>query len=177
MPLTPAERMARTRARRRGELEPLPKCKVCGKEIKDSSTGRAFAAGLCYEHWLQSDEGKAFSAESRQLRRQKKSGPTPYRYFGAPPGEEGWPEGPFNRLRLAVSSAYMGKGKPRGQVWIVWSDDVVTLHQEVRQADVGTITREDGVEVDRSDLAELARTVPALQERVRHYGHSDVYLV
>lgn len=169
--------MARTRARRRGEIEPQATCSVCGKPIKDSGSGRALAAGLCYQHWLESPDGKAFSAESRRLRREQKTGPTPFRYFGAPPGEEAWPEGPFNRMRLAISSSYTGKGKPRGKVWIVWSDDMVTEHNHVKQADVGSITREDGVEVDRSDLTELARNTPALTARVRHYGHSDTYLV
>lgn len=175
--MTPAERMARTRARKRGELAPQPVCKICGKAIKDSGTGRAVAAGLCYEHWASSEEGKAFMAEARKLRRQQRTGPTPFRYFGAPPGEEGWPEGPFNRLRLAISSAYMGKGKPRGKVWIVWSDGIVTVHHDVKQADVGSITRDDGAEVDRSDLAHMANTMKPLTSRVRHFGHSDVYLV
>lgn len=169
--------MARSRARKRGELEALQACSVCGKQIKDSGTGRALAAGLCYEHWAASDEGKAYAAEARKLRRLSKDGPAPFRYFGSPPGEEAWPEGPFNRLRLAVSSAYTGKGKPRGLVWIVWTDDVVTVHHDVKQADVGSVTREDGAEVDRSDLAQLARNTEALTERVRHFGHSDTYLV
>lgn len=169
--------MARTRARRRGDLPEAPKCSVCGKSIKDSGSGRSLEAGLCYQHWLASDEGKTYTAEARRLRRQKKDGPQPFRYFGAPPGEEAWPEGPFNRLRLAVSSAYIGKGKPRGLIWIVWSDDVVTEHHNVKQSDVGSITRDDGVEVDRSDLTEIAKVQPALTERVRHYGHADIYLV
>jgi len=177
MPLTPAERMARTRARRRGEVAPQPTCSVCGKPIKDSGNGRAFASGLCHRHWLESDAGKAFVADQRRLRREAKTGPKPFRYFGAPPGEEAWPEGPFNRLRLAVSSSYIGKGKPRGKVWIVWSDDVVTEHEGVTQAHVGVITRDDGIAVDRSDLAAQARQVDALTERVRHYGHADIYLV
>lgn len=177
MALTAAQRMARTRARRKGELEAQPTCSVCGKAIKDSGNGRAFAAGLCFQHWQESDEGKKYAAEARKVRREKMTGPTPFRYFGAPPGEEAWPEGPFNRIRLAISSSYMGKGKPRGKIWIVWSDDAVTVHVDVRQCDVGTITRDDGVEVDRSDLAELAKSIPALTDRVRHYGHTDIYLV
>lgn len=177
MPLTAAERMARSRARSRGELPPQPTCKVCGKPIKDSGNSRAFNAGLCYQHWKETEDGKAFLLEQRRLRKEKQSGPRPFRYFGAPPGEEAWPEGPFNRMRLAISSTYVGKGKPRGKLWIVWSDDVVTEHLEVKQSDVGTITREDGSEVDRSDLTQLAKTTEALTERVRHHGHGDVYLV
>lgn len=177
MPKSARERMAESRARKRGLLPELPRCKVCGKPIKQTGKGRGLAAGLCFKHWQESEEGRQFLADSRKLRREAKNGPSPFRYFGAPPGEEGWPEGPFNRLRLAVSSCYVGKGKPRGKVWIVWSDDVVTEHTDVKQADVGSITRDDGVMVDRSDLAQLARSVDPLTERVRHYGHSDVYLV
>lgn len=174
MALTAAERMARTRARRRGELETYS-CHSCGKMLKPSGTGRAMAEGLCFACWAGTPDGKKFLADQRQLRRTRNEAPKPYRYFGAPPGEE-MPEGPFNRMRLAVSSAYIGKGKPRGKVWIVWTDDVVTEHMNVRQADVGTITRDDGEEVDRSDLAVLARELPALTERTRHHGKGDVYL-
>lgn len=172
-----AERMAESRARKRGELPELPRCSVCGKIIKDSGTGRALAAGVCFKHWAESEEGKAFTAEARKLRRQKQTGPKPFRYYGSLPGEEAWPEGPFNRLRLAISSSYAGKGKPRGKIWIVWNDDVVTEHVDVKQSDVGAITRDDGREVDRDDLTELAKSMPPLTERVRHYGHTDVYLV
>ena len=177
MAKTAAERMAESRARAKGEAPALPKCRICGKPIKDSGTGRAMAAGLCCMHWSTSPEGKAYLAEARRLKRNSQKGPTPFRYYGALPGEDAFPEGPFNRMRLAVSSSYAGKGKPRGKIWIVWSDDVVTEHTEVRQTDVGSITRDDGVEVDRSDLAAMARNTPALTERVRHYGHGDIYLV
>ena len=169
--------MAESRARKRGEIPDLPRCRLCGKLIKDSGTGRALAAGLCFKHWQESEEGKTYAAEARKLRRQKQTGPKPFRYFGSLPDEDAWPEGPFNRMRLAISSSYAGKGKQRGKIWIVWTDDVVTEHVEVRQADVGAITREDGVEVDRSDLTAMAKNTPALTERIRHYGHSDVYLV
>lgn len=169
--------MAESRARAKGELPPLPTCKVCGTLIKDSGARRALAAGLCFKHWAESEEGLEFLKEQRRLRRQRTTGPRPYRYFGALPGEDAYPEGPFNRMRLAISSAYAGKGKERGMIFIVWTDEVVTQHAGVRQADVGTITREDGIEVDRSDLAALARDTDALTERVRHYGHGDIYIV
>lgn len=169
--------MARSRARKRGDLPAQETCSVCGKPIRDTGASRAFDAGLCYRHWTESEDGKRFLAESRRLRREKRRGPTPFRYFGCLPGEDAWPEGPFNRIRLAISSSYAGKNQPRGTIFIVWSDDVVTQHFEVKQQDVGAITREDGQEVDRSDLADLARSMPALTERVRHYGHGDVYLV
>lgn len=169
--------MARSRARKRGELPQQETCSVCGKPIKDSGSSRAFAAGLCYKHWVESEEGKKYLADSRRLRRDRRRGPTPYRYFGALPGEEAWPEGPFNRIRLAISSCYAGKGKPRGTIFIIWSDDIVTQHFDVKQQDVGSITRDDGIEVDRSDLVDIAKSMPALTERIRHYGHGDVYLV
>ena len=177
MPQTAAERMAKTRARRRGELEDLKTCKVCDKKLKPTSIGRAYEESLCFAHWAETDEGKEHLKHKRSLRRQQASGPVAFRYFGCLPGEDGWPEGPFNRMRLAVSSTYSGKNKPRGTLFVVWSDDVVTAHQGVRQSDVGTIDRADGEEVDRSDLAQMARSMEALTERVRHYGHSDVYLV
>ena len=89
----------------------------------------------------------------------------------------GWPEGPFNRIRLAVSSTYAGRNKPRGVLFIVWSDDEVTRHEGIKQADVAGIRQADGETVDRSDLTLLAKTVDALTERVRHYGAGDIYLV
>lgn len=177
MPQSAAERMAKTRARRRGELEDLKTCTVCGKKLKPTSIGRAYEEGLCFAHWAETVDGKEHLKQKRSLRRQQALGPTAFRYFGCLPGEDGWPEGPFNRMRLAVSSSYSGKNKPRGTVFVVWSDDVVTAHHGVRQSDVGSINRADGEEVDRSDLARMARSMPPLTERVRHYGHSDVYLV
>jgi len=174
---TPAERMAKTRARRRGELEPVRTCRECGKTLKPTSIGQAYEQRLCFQHWALTDEGKEHLKQKRALRRAKNKGPTPFRYFGCVPGEEGWPEGPFNRMRLGVSSTYAGKNKQRGTLFIVWSDDIVTAHHNVRQADVGAVDRNDGEEVDRSDLTELAKAMDPLTERLRHYGHSDVYLV
>ena len=172
-----AERMRESRARARGELPALKRCSVCGVVLKPTGSGRGYEAGLCFKHWSQSDEGKKYLRESRQLRRAANTAPTPFRYFGALLGEEAYPEGPFNRMRLGISSTYAGKNKPRGTLFIVWSDDVVTVHHEVRQSDVGAVSREDGEEVDRSDLAHMARTMPPLTERTRHHGHGDVYLV
>lgn len=177
MPTSAAERMAKTRARRRGELEAVRKCTVCGKILKPTSIGRAYDMNLCFQHWAETEEGKNYLKQRRSQRRLAKIGPQPFRYFGCPYGEDGWPEGPFNRMRLAVSSTYAGKGKPRGTLFIVWSDDTVTAHRGIRQSDVGTIERRADDEVDRSDLAYLARSSEALTERVRHYGHTDVYLV
>lgn len=177
VPKTAAERMAESRARKKGLLPELPTCSVCGKPLKDSGKGRAFEAGLCFKHWAESDEGKKYLNDARKLRREQEAGPTPFRYFGCFPGEEALPEGPFNRMRLGVSSTYPGKGKKRGTLFIVWSDDVVTAHYNVRQADVGSVIREDGEEVDRSDLAQMAKDFPALTERITRYGHGDVFLV
>lgn len=177
MAKTAAERMAESRARKKGLLPGVPACTVCGKALKDSGKGRAYESQMCFKHWSESDEGKKYLNDARKLRRDANSGPIPFRYFGCLPGEEAYPEGPFNRMRLGVSSTYGGKGKPRGTMFIVWSDDVVTAHYSVRQADVGAVTREEGEEVDRSDLAQMAREYPALTERIRRYGHGDVYLV
>lgn len=169
--------MAKSRARQRGELEPMRSCKVCGKQLKPTSIGKAYESSLCFLHWSETDEGKDYLKQKRAARRSQKKGPQPFRYFGCLPGEEGWPEGPFNRMRLAISSSYAGKKRPRGSLFIIWTDDVVTLHRDVKQADVGAISRDDGEEIDRSDLAQMARSTEALTERLRHYGHSDVYLV
>ena len=172
-----SERMASSRARRRGDLPPAPVCSVCGKALKKSGVGRSLQAGLCHDHWRVSEEGKAFLLEQKRIRREKTNSPVAWRYFGAIPGGEAYPEGPFNRLRLAVSSNYAGRGEPRGACWIVWSDGVVTEHRGLRQVDVGGITRRHGEEVNRSDLVALARSMKPLVERVRHYGHGDIYIV
>ena len=177
MPKTAAERMAATRARRRGELPAIKTCKICGSPLKPTSVGQAYEEGLCFAHWALTEAGKEYLKAKRTQRRKAQSGPTPFRYFGCTPGEEAWPEGPFNRIRLAVSSTYLGRNKARGVVFIVWSDDVVTRHEDVKQSDVGRITRESGAEVDRSDLTLMAKTYDALTERVRYYGHGDTYLV
>jgi hypothetical protein len=177
MPQSAAERMAKSRARRRGELEPIKVCSVCGRSLKPSSVGQAYDEDLCFAHWALTEAGKEYLKGKRNERRNKAKPPSPFRYFGALPGEDAWPEGPFNRMRLAVSSTYAGKGQQRGTLFIVWTDDVVTAHHDVRQSDVGEVRREDGVMIDRSDLAQMARQTAALTERVRRYGHSDVYLV
>lgn len=169
--------MAKSRARRRGELDDIRHCSVCGKKLKPTKIGAAYEQSLCFEHWALTDEGKEYLKSKRAARKGQKKDPQLFRYFGCLPGEEGWPEGPFNRMRLAVSSTYEGKNKPRGTLFIVWSDDVVTAHQGVRQSDVGSVQRETGEIVDRSDLARMARDMEPLTERVRHYGHTDVYLV
>ena len=169
--------MAKSRARRRGELEDIRYCSVCGKKLKPTSIGAAYQQGLCFEHWALTDDGKEYLKQKRTLRGIQKKGVQMFRYFGCLPGEEAWPEGPFNRMRLAVSSTYEGKNKSRGTLFIVWSDDVVTAHENVKQSDVGSIERSMGDEVDRSDLAQAARSMDALTERVRRYGHTDVYLV
>lgn len=178
MPKTATQRMADTRARRRGEAPEVPHCPSCGKKMKATGKGRAKEmSGLCYTCWSKTPDGITYQSAQRALRRTRKKAPSPFRYFGAIPGQEAWPEGPFNRMRLAVSSCYPGKGKPRGSIWVVWSDDVVTKHDNVRQADVGKVTRETGTVVYRDDLTAIARDFPALKERSRHHGHSDIYLV
>lgn len=169
--------MAKSRARRRGELDDLRFCTVCGKKLKPTSSGEAFRQSLCFEHWALTDEGKEVLRQRRKLRRAQGKGPQMFRYFGCLSGEEGWPEGPFNRMRLAISSTYLGKNKPRGTLFVVWTDDSVTAHPGVRQSDVGSIRHTPDKIVDRSDLAQMARELEPLTERVRHYGHSDVYLV
>tara|TARA_B100000035_G_scaffold254665_1_gene224241 strand:- start:377 stop:886 length:510 start_codon:yes stop_codon:yes gene_type:complete len=169
--------MADARARKKGELPPILHCSICNKPLKPTSQGKAYAAGLCFYHWSQTDEGKRDLKEKRNRRRSQGKAPTPFRYFGSLPGEEGWPEGPFNRIRLAVSSTYAGRNKPRGPLFIIWSDDQVTRHEGIKQADVAGIKQSDGEIVDRSDLTLLAKTTDPLVERVRHYGKGDTYLV
>lgn len=169
--------MAKSRARRRGELDDLRVCTVCGKKLKPTSIGAAYEQHLCFEHWALTPEGKEALKQKRAARGSKTKEAKPFRYFGCLPGEEAWPEGPFNRMRLAVSSTYEAKNKPRGTLFIVWSDDTVTAHRNVKQADVGSVEKSAGEEVNRSDLALMARTMDGLTERVRRYGHSDVYLV
>ena len=173
----PAQRMAESRARKRGDLPPVRTCSICQKMLKPTGKGKAYEAGLCFRHWAETPEGKEDLRIQRSMRRLRKSSATPFRYFGSLPEQDAFPEGPFNRMRLAISSTYTGKGQPRGTLFIVWSDDVVTAHYNIRQADVGSIAREDGEEVDRSDLALMAHQTPALTERIRHYGHGDIYLV
>jgi len=177
MAKTAAERMADTRARRRGAIPSPAPCEGCGAPLKPSGVGRSAASGLCWRCWSASPEGRQFALDARRLRRERAAGgPRALRYFGAVP--DGEPEGPFNRLRLAVSSAYAGKGKPRGLVWVVWSDGSVTEHADVRQADVTTVARQTGTEVDRPDLVDLAHALPAMEERIRHYGRGmDTILV
>ena len=177
MAKTPKDRMQEPRLRAAGKLPPLKTCKACGKKLRATGVGRAYELSLCYKHYQESEEGKRYAAEKRKLGRQSESGVRAFRYFGCLPGGDAWPEGPFNRIRLAVSSTYEGKGKERGHLFIVWTDDSVTQHTGIRQSDVAGIKQEDGQLVDRSDLAELARTMTALTERVRHYGHGDTYLV
>ena len=147
--------------------------------MKDSGKGRAFEAGLCFKHWAESDEGKKYLNDARKLRREQEAGPTPFPLLRLLPRGGSLREGPFNRMRgWESSSTYPGKGKKRGTLFIVWSDDVVTAHYNVRQADVGSVTR--GGRKRRSidpDLTQMAKDFPALTERITRYGHGNVFLV
>ena len=192
-PLTAAERMAVTRARRRGEMAAAPTCKVCGVPIKNSGNGRAFHAGLCYTHWKDTPDAKKYTSEQRKLKRDAKNGPTMFRYWACRPGQEDIKIGPFNRMRLAVSSTYVGKNKPRGKLWIVWSDDIVTEHENVKQVNIGKKsidpeTGKPGLEKEEwryrgriidgfDEYVQRSKNEDPITERFSNQGHEDEYLL
>jgi len=98
--------------RDQGVLPPVKTCNVCGKKLKEGAgSNRAYEVGLCWTHWVETDEGRL--TRRRQGLVQKL---WPVIYIGTADLL------PFTSVRKCVSA---GKGEP---IYVVWSDGRVTMH-------------------------------------------------
>lgn len=127
-PTTSTERMRLKKLRDQGKLPPIKTCSTCGKKLKEGAgSNRAYEAGLCWEHWVQTDEGR--------ITRRRSSLVTelwPLIYIGTKDLI------PFTSIRKCLSA---GKGEP---IYVVWSDGRVTLHLGLTTRTVARLKPEDG---------------------------------
>ena len=137
-PTTSTERMRLKRLRERGAAPALKTCSVCGKVLKESSgSGKAYAAGMCWQHWKVSEEGR-----TERQRQNLKQDIWRVAYFGAQPGEE-----PTfcATMRKALKASYVDRTLTRnGPIWAVWSDGSVTIHYGLSATTALKLKPEDG---------------------------------
>lgn len=124
-PTTSTERMRLKKLRDMGVIPPPLCCSVCGQPLKEGAgANRAYRAGLCWEHWDLSPEGRRY--RRRYSLKDRGEGVWAVGYFSGKPGE------PLERrsgLREAIGAAYMGKGAPaNGPLYVVWCDGRVSYH-------------------------------------------------
>lgn len=135
-PTTSTERMRLKRERELGNAPPVKTCAACGKKLKQGAgSNRAYDAGLCWEHWRQSPEGKIERRKSSLV--SEKWGVC---YFG---GEK---LVPHTSLRAALSESVRKGGRENLPIFVVWSDGTVTMHLGL------TARKSAGLKPDDGDL-------------------------
>jgi len=167
-PTTSTERMRIKALRDRGVLPPVPNCTHpgCNRQLKfGAGHNKAFAAGLCWEHWRESEEGRLARREQNLLTEN-----WAVSYFSA----QG--DGPIERhpdVRAAIGKAYFGKGKPRNPVYVVWRDGTVTVYADLSVRAAKGLTPEQGIELSPSDplWADFRSQVP---EKARTWFKSSL---
>lgn len=134
--------MRRKKLRDAGELPELKKCSVCGRTLKPGSgSGKAYAAGLCWQHWRQTDEGKLVRRRTSLAQKW-----WAVAYFSKKPDEEEWTQ--FARIKHAITNAYVDRSLSRnGPIVVVWNCGKVTMHWEVAQARSHEVTPDAGDEL------------------------------
>ncbi len=60
--MTDTDRQRRWRARRRGDLAPVPRCEECGARILGSLLSPHAGSGLCSPCWRDTEEGRAWDS-------------------------------------------------------------------------------------------------------------------
>ena len=124
------------KARERGEAPPLKTCTQCGKKLKmGAGSNRAWEAGLCWEHWRQTDEGKV---TRRRQGLAKREGVWGVAFFG---GEE---VKPFSNMRAALKASVNKGGRDNLPVFVVWSSGIVTCHNGLTARKAVGLQPEDG---------------------------------
>ena len=143
-PTTSTERMRLKKLRDQGKADPVKTCSVCGKTLKKGASGasKAWHAGLCYEHWKQTDEAK-------QERRAKKL------------KQEFWGIGYFSGEPLAFHPSIKKamKAAGRDEVYVVWNDGRVTIHCDLTFRTSVGLTPESGDQM-LEGFEELQALVP-----------------
>jgi hypothetical protein len=134
-PTTSTERMRAKRARELGLAPPIPVCSVCGSKLKaGAGSDKAYAAGMCWKHWKQSEEGKV---DRRRLNLRSDNWAVGYVVRCA------HGEGHFvTSARAAVSC-----GRTLGKdclIAVVWRDGEVTIHPGLTSKNCTGLKPEDG---------------------------------
>ncbi len=122
--------------REQGKAPPLKKCSVCGKNLKKGAgANRAWEANLCWEHWVQTDDGKV---TRRRQGLAKREGVWGVPFFG---GED---VKPFTNMRSALSASVNKGGRDNFPVFVVWSTGIVTCHNGLTARKAVGLQPEDG---------------------------------
>lgn len=122
-PTTSTERMQIKKLRDQGVLPPLPVCSHpgCTRALRAGcGSDKAFAAGMCWEHWKTSEQGRLERRRQNLVSKVWAVG-----YFSAAPG------GPLEKrenMRTAIGATFAGRGVERNPVYVVWSTGAVTAH-------------------------------------------------
>lgn len=136
--------MRAKRQRELGEAPALKQCSVCGKTLKrNAGSGKAYAAGLCWQHWKETTEGRL-----ERRRQGLKRDIFPVAYFGSQPGEEPHLE---RSMRKALSASVTRRGEPNEPVFICWSTGLITCHHGLTAASAYGVQPDDGEELVDGD--------------------------
>lgn len=149
-PTTSTERMRLKKLRDLGQAPPIKTCSVCGKTLKEGAgSNRAWKAGLCWQHWRQTEEGKitrrrAGLAQDRWA----------VYYFA---GED---LQPFSNIKKALSASKNKGGRENHPVYVVWSDGIVTSHCCLTARTAVGLTPDDGDQLldEYEDFLEMVPT-------------------
>ena len=138
-----------------GKADPIKICSVCQKKLKKGAgSNRAWLAGLCFDHWKQTKEGKAIRREKEI----KQDVWGVYYFCGEGDDLKG-----FTSIRSAISAAVL-PGDTNLPVFAVWSDGRVTTHPGITHRAARGLKPEDGdellddFEVMRQQVPESKRT-------------------
>lgn len=136
-PTSSTERMRLQRLRREGVADPVKTCSVCGKSLKKGAgQNLAWNAGLCYQHWIQTPEGKQHRRKS-----QIKAELWGVAFFGGEPPEF------FTSIKKALKASTNKGGRDNHPVFVVWSDGRVTSHCCLTARSAVGLKPEDGDEM------------------------------
>lgn len=151
-PTSSTERMRAKRARELGLAPPLKTCSVCGKQLKEGSgSGKAYAAGLCWEHWRESQAGKV-----ERRRQNLRSDVWAAAYIVSCTDKTAAIY--FPNARAAISAA-----KNAGKDCIIavcWSNGDVTVHPGLTSKNCAGLTPDDGDPVLSEDIDWFHKNVP-----------------
>lgn len=135
-PTTSTERMRLKKLRDSGEAPPVKTCSVCGKKLKQGAgSNRAWEAGLCWDHWKQTDEGRV---TRRRQGLAKREGVWGVAFFG---GED---LRPYTNMRGALSASVQKGGRDNHPVFVVWNTGIVTCHSGLTARKSVGLQPEDG---------------------------------
>jgi hypothetical protein len=141
------------RLRELGVADPVKTCSVCDKPLKrGAGQNLAWSAGLCYQHWIQTPEGK-----QNRRKGQIKNDIWGVAFFGGDPPQY------FTRIKAALKASTVKAGRDNQPLFIVWSDGRVTLHLGLTSRKAVGVKPEDGDEM-LEGFEEFLSEVPDAQK-------------